>query len=560
MAPDRSREASPRDRTGTIPAMVKSQQRLLILIVAVPVLIVLVAALYMLGMQYLEGTPRGFWRSLGWAAETLSTTGYGADSTWTHPAMAIFVILWQFAGVCIIFLIFPIYLIPFLEERFESKVPTEARPMRDHLVIYRSGPAVATLLGEIERAGIESLVIEPDEGLARSLLKAGRRVISGRLEDGVLERASIQEARTLIANGQDHENAAVILSARQLACRGEVIALVEEPVHRQPMMLAGATAAYSPRHVLGAALAAQARRRLGAVVSGTQQLGRHLHIREVRVGPASLLAGMTPKSADIGRRTGVTVLGQWIGGRLAPTTSGDATIEPNGILVLAGEAANLDAFVSECSGGEREAATPVVVAGHGEVGRKVSQLLRDAGEPVRIVDKSAPDADVVGDVLDPSVLERAEVRTAQAVVLALDSDPATLFATVIVRHLAPRVPIIARVNSPKNVERIHAAGADFALSISQVAGQLLARRLLGEEAIALDEELRVLKVFPGRLVGHHPADLGIRAKTGSSVVAVERGDEILVEFGPDFRFAQADSVFIAGGEAATAAFVERFGK
>jgi hypothetical protein len=34
------------------------------------------------------------------------------------------------------------------------------------------------------------------------------------------------------------------------------------------------------------------------------------------------------------------------------------------------------------------------------------------------------------------------------------------------------VPIIARVNQSENVERIHAAGADFALSISRVAGQI----------------------------------------------------------------------------------------
>ncbi len=38
-------------------------------------------------MAYLEGTPRGFWESLEWSAETLTTTGYGADSHWRHPAM-----------------------------------------------------------------------------------------------------------------------------------------------------------------------------------------------------------------------------------------------------------------------------------------------------------------------------------------------------------------------------------------------------------------------------------------------------------------------------------------
>ncbi len=539
--------------------MLKSQKRLLLLIAALPVLLLVVALVYMFGMNVLEDSPRSFWRSLEWAAETVSTTGYGADSTWTHPLMVAFVVLCQFGGVFLVFLVFPIYLIPFLEERFEVRVPTTAGELEEHVVVYRSGPAVTTLLAELDRAGIETLVVEPDESRARALMNRGRRVIHGALEDGVLEQASISRARALIANGRDDENAAVILSARQLDGPKEIIALVEEPVYRQPMILAGGTAAYTPRHVLGAALAAQASRRLGVAVSGTQQLGRNLQVREVRVGAESSLAGRTLREADIGRRTGVTILGQWVGGRLVPTASADAVIEANGILVVAGGTENLDRFAGSCSSEAEASSGPIVVAGLGEVGEKVVQLLRDAGEPVFTLDRRAPEADLVGDVLDTALLDQIDLAAARAVVLALDSDTVTLFATVVLRSLAPAVPIIARVNRSENVERIHAAGADFALSISRVAGQLLARRLLGEEAISLDEELKVLKVEAGSLAGHHPAGLDVRDRSGCSVVAVERGDEVWVEFPEDFRFEPTDAVFIAGGAEATAGFSEHFG-
>jgi K+/H+ antiporter YhaU regulatory subunit KhtT len=56
----------------------------------------------------------------------------------------------------------------------------------------------------------------------------------------------------------------------------------------------------------------------------------------------------------------------------------------------------------------------------------------------------------------------------------------------------------------------------------------------------------------------HPDELGIRAKTGCSVVAVERGDELLVEFGPDFRFQSGDAVYICGSAEATQKFYELF--
>jgi K+/H+ antiporter YhaU regulatory subunit KhtT len=107
------------------------------------------------------------------------------------------------------------------------------------------------------------------------------------------------------------------------------------------------------------------------------------------------------------------------------------------------------------------------------------------------------------------------------------------------------------------VERIYRAGADFALSLSQVAGQLLARRLLGEEAVTIDVALKVLKTSPHGLVGRHPAETSIRERTGCSVVAVERGEDLLVEFEPGFRFAESDQVYVCGSNEDVRYFQER---
>ena len=471
--------------------MVRSQKRLLLLLAALPVLLVAAALLYMLGMSALEGESRGFWKALEWAAETLSTTGYGADHTWRHPLMVVFVVALQFLGVVLIFLVFPVYLIPFLEERFEVRLPKQAPDLTDHVVIFRYGPAVATLLEELKQAGQETVVAEPDEFEARRLLARGYTVVYGSLEDELLERARLIRARTLIANGSDDENAAVILGARQMGFLGEAVALVEEPFHRKPIMLAGATAAYTPRHILGAALAARASRRVSPTVAGAQQLGRKLRVSEMKITKGSELAGKTLAEAELGRRTGVTVIGQWVEGKLVAPASPDLLLEEGGIMILVGSSESLERLEQEARGAlplRRQG--PFVVAGYGEVGSKVVELLRDVGEEIRVIDRQPGDGvDVVGDVLDPGVLESARVTEAQAVILALDTDSSTLFATVIVKDLAPDVPVIARVNGAENVEKIHRAGADFALSISQVSGQLLARRLLGEESISVDPHL-----------------------------------------------------------------------
>jgi Trk K+ transport system NAD-binding subunit len=118
--------------------------------------------------------------------------------------------------------------------------------------------------------------------------------------------------------------------------------------------------------------------------------------------------------------------------------------------------------------------------------------------------------------------------------------------------------VIARVNRAENVERIYAAGADFALSISQVSGQLLAWRLLGKESVAVDPELRVIKVSTRGLEKYHPGQSDIRVKTGCTVVAIERGEQLLVEFTPDFHYEPDDAVYICGSAEAAQKFYELF--
>jgi len=153
---------------------------------------------------------------------------------------------------------------------------------------------------------------------------------------------------------------------------------------------------------------------------------------------------------------------------------------------------------------------------------------------------------VVGNALDRETLERAGVDSAIALVLALGSDSEALFAATVAREFSPDLPLIARVNQPQAVRRLYQVGADFALSMGQVAGQLLARHLLGEEYIELEQDLKLVKLETSGLNGKHPLKAGVRERTGCQVVAVERSGRIIVEFSEDFRINADDVVFLAG--------------
>ena len=526
----------------------RSMLRLLALLAALPAAVLALGVLYMVGMTYLEGSPRGFLEGLEWASETLTTTGYGADSRWQHPVMVVFVMLTQIAGLFLVFLIFPIYVLPFFEERFEARLARTLPPMEGRVLFHRYGPGVDSLIEELERVHAPFVILESDPTLARSLHERGYAVVLGRLDEDLALLAGVEQARALVTNADDHDDATFIMMARERGFAGPAYALAENPLHRAPMVKVGATAVYTPSHVLAAALAARASARISPPAEGLSLIGGQVGLAEYRAHPDSPLAGQRLGDIQMRRRLGVTLVGQWRGGVFEPARGPETRIIPGAILVVIGEDNNLAKVEALAAPIPRSG--PIVVAGFGTVGSKVVEMLHDAGERTLVIAEApAQGVDVVGNVLERGVLERANVSEAGTVVLALSSDSAGIFATAVVRDFAPKVRLVARVNRASNVPRLYQAGADFALSIGQVAGHLLARHLLGSSAVMVEQGLRCMRLSAGTLIGRHPWQAEIRERTGAAVVAIERGGQTLVEFPDDFRVESGDGVFVCGTQA-----------
>lgn len=536
----------------------RSTRGLLLLFGSLPVAVVVLGLLYMAGMHYLEGEPRGFWWSVEWAAETLTTTGYGADSHWRSPLMVLLVVITQFLGVFLVFLVFPIYVLPFFEERFEGRLPNLLPELAGDksVLIYRYGPAVAMLIDDLARFGRRVVVLEEDRDVARRLQERGVEVVHASLGDEYLDLKPLRNADAVVANGEDHDNAALVLIARELGFKGTIIALADEPLHRYPLQTSGATVVFTPRHVLAAALAGKASRRIQQRVSGLQQIGAHVTVSEMRIHPQSELAGHVLADLRAPERFGVTVVGRWVEGELKTGIRGRDRLEPGTIIVVIGGpegVARLGQIATPLRQGGK-----IVVLGFGEVGSKIVELLHDAGEQTTVIDaRPLPGVDVVGNALDQAVLERAGVRDASAVVLALSNDNEALFAATVVRDYAPRVPLVARVNQARTVKRLYQVGTDFALSIGQVAGQLLAHQMLGEEYVSLEASVKIVKVDGSSFAGEHPLHTRLRARDDVLVVALERGDDVVVQFAEDFRIKAGDALFLCGAsEVLETCFIE----
>lgn len=537
--------------------MRRSTQRLLLLLAMVPLLLVAFAFLYMEGMAHLEGHARTIWDSLEWAAETLTTTGYGHDAHWQDPRMVLFVVFVQFTGLFLIFMILPVYVLPFFEERFEARVPRALPKLEGEILIFDYGPTVASLVAELRSFHRPYLIVESKEPVARRLLERGHKVTLMDLNEDRFHAGQLTGAQALVANGSDDENAILTIAAREVGFEGQVVALAEDPLHRHAMTKAGANVVFTPRHVLAAALAARASQRISPSVSGVQQIGANIAVAQLRVTTDSRLAGRTLDEVRIRETVGATVIGLWHDGKLIDQPNGDTRLHARSILIAIGSHPALARL------GELATATPLngplVVAGYGEVGAKVAELLRDAGEEILVVnDRPEDDVDIVGNLLRRQTLETAGIRDARAVILTIGNDSESLFAAAILRDYAPDVPLYARVNLDQSVERLHRLGVDFALSVGQVSGRLLAYHLLGEDHVSVEPSLRIVSADADRLVGSHPWRAGVREKTGCQIVAVGRGAEVFVEFDADFTIAEGDVLYVCGSEQALARYFEAY--
>ena len=448
------------------------------------------------------------------------------------------------------------FITPLVEAPHEVQLQQVLPDLEGTVVIYGYGPEVASLMEELDSRAVPTVVIEENEATARRLLGRGVSVVYASLAEGDLDLRPLVNARALVANAEDELDALIAVSARELGFTGPIVALIDNPNRRGPMQLAGATAAFTPNHVLAAAVAVRASARIGPRITGVQPLGNLLEVAEVRVHDQSPFANKTLGESGIYADTGVHIVGQWVNDALDSPPADDALLLPGMILVAAGSPDSIKRFSEIARPITREGT--IVVAGFGDVGSKLVEMLTDADESVCVIDKTAQaSVDVVGDVLDTDILESAGVRQARVVILACVNDSATLLAATVVRDYAADVPIIACAELADNVGRIQQAGADFALSVSQVAGQLLAHHVLGE-MVSQQTRIKLVKLGAERLAGRHPLEPRIREHTGCSVVAVERAGEIILDFPPSFVLAEADALFVCGTVKALEHFREEF--
>ena len=354
----------------------------------------------------------------------------------------------------------------------------------------------------------------------------GVSVISGSAEANTTSEAlRAKDARLVFANMGDAANTNITLTVRDVAPDVPVVALAEDIDSIDVLELSGASQVFALKQQLGEHLASR-------VAVGTPQAHRIGRLEDLVFAEfpihATTLPGRTIRDTGLRALTGLNIVAVWERGRLLPAGP-DTVLSDHSVPVIVGteeQLTELDALFVIYPHNE----DPVLVIGGGKVGCAAARALKERNTAVTLLDHDPSlkpqlgemaDRVVVGDAANLQVVMDAGIATAPSVVLTTNDDATNIFLALYCRKLNADTHIVSRITHDWNLEAIHRAGANFALSHVSLAVKSLISLVQGRELVILGEGTELfVEGVPSTLAGKSLGESGIGARTGLNVIAV----------------------------------------
>jgi K+/H+ antiporter YhaU regulatory subunit KhtT len=122
-----------------------------------------------------------------------------------------------------------------------------------------------------------------------------------------------------------------------------------------------------------------------------------------------------------------------------------------------------------------------------------------------------------------------------------------IYLTFYCRQLRPDIQIISRSILERNVSKLHSAGADQVMSYASLGAGTIFQLLKPNEISLFIEGLIVINRKAGNYFnGRSIMESGVRDKTGCSIVALRRGDNLQVNPDPETIIKASDELIFIG--------------
>lgn len=307
--------------------------------VAVAVAVVLIGSL---GFHLIE-TDWSWWDSFYFTLVTISTVGYGDyDLSESGKKFAALMLLCGI-GTFTYSLSTLVQIASDVDAALRRKMKRKIAECSEHAIVCGYGRIGRMICQEIERSGLECVVVERDEQMVQDALADGHLVVAGvASEDETLLAAGIERAQAIVCCvDSDAENMFITVSARELnpACR--VISRAESTGAARKLERAGAALVVSPHQMAGKTIAtALVHPRLTKFLHSPSKAEEPgvccFELGEVVVGEGSELVDKSVK--EVGQRLDglVFVAVDRASGELVVQPHGDLAFEAGDVVIFAG--------------------------------------------------------------------------------------------------------------------------------------------------------------------------------------------------------------------------------
>lgn len=200
-----------------------------------------------------------------------------------------------------------------------------------------------------------------------------------------------------------------------------------------------------------------------------------------------------------------------------------------------------------------------VVIGLGRFGTSVARSLHRSGYQVLAVDINAERVQkfsdevthvVQADTTDEASLEALGIRNFDVAVIAIGDDiQANVLTTLLLKEMGVRY-IVAKARNFLHGKMLKKIGADRVVHPEYDMGQRVAHNLVSTNVfdyIELSPNLGLVEIAaPRALVGQTLVGADLRAKYAINIVAIKRGEQILVPPSPTEKITAGDVLIVVG--------------
>lgn len=506
---------------------------------------------------------------LYWTLTVMSTLGFG-DITFVSDSGKIFSIVVLLSGIIFLLVMLPFTFIqffyaPWLNAQSRSRIPRVlGAEVRDHVLIVGTNPTALALSKELNHYDHRAYLLCPDMQRAIELRDQEYFVVCGEYDDPkTYEALQVKQAAMVVTLESDVRNTGVSFTVRTADKDVFIVSSVDLDESIDILGLSGCDEVFAFTKLLGDTLA---RRTLaGNMKSGIMGRFGELLVAEAPV-MRTPLQGQTLRGAGLRAVTGVNVVGVWERGHFQ-LPKVDDVLNDNTVLVLVGNRKQMSAF-DDYMGHTNDSNAPVLILGGGRVGLAAAQYFERRNIDYRIVEKqprlskasaSINSHIVAGSAAELEVLEKAGIREAPAVLITTHDDDLNTYLTIYCRRLRPDIQILSRATVDRNINILHAAGADLVMSEASLVANTVLNLLNPGKVLMLSEGLNIFQVpVPTSLVGRTLINSGIRTETNCSVVGVRHGEKVEANPDPAQLLQQNEFLVLIGDSQAEEKFMEHF--